>query len=428
MNRNSQPRRLFRILCLLTFLLPASLSAQQYTPDTAYLAAQRNEQQQKAEDFRRWAGRLRSDELGIQVASAGKYFRYGKVVWSPDGAYFLIMSDRNLYLVESSSGFIVRTLVEGAIDKHIMYFRFSDDGKNVIYTQTGGREDGNAINYSVFEIGSGRQIQSLRLSGHQGHPSGTDLSGDKDRLVTCSNDNHVMLWDLKTGRKLQDFSGFHFNYSSVQFSPRDETVLLANLGAADSGIKLLNMESGEIEQEWEGIRPSTWSPDGRYLAFTSNDNKTITLADAATGRIIRTFSHEREIKDVQISEDGRFLISNAYGKIYRWNIAAGNMDWESSDIYNHRISLTPDNSKIAITGDYDRTLVMLDAGDGKERCRLEPAATALNTLRIGPRRKNILLLRNERTDGTVRPCDRTDHPNLCPSEHSENRTQKQRDS
>jgi WD40 repeat protein len=149
-----------------------------------------------------------------------------------------------------------------------------------------------------------------------------------DWLVTaCDEDDRLQIWDVAT----------RWRRKVIQ-APKDTLLALA---VSPDGTRICSLCVGGNAIEWDvatgaevarirmGARLDTktlaYSPDGRWLAGTSADEKTVCLWDARTHRLAAQFpGHESIIFSVAFSADSRLLASTSSdGTVRVWSAATG---------------------------------------------------------------------------------------------------------
>jgi len=107
------------------------------------------------------------------------------------------------------------------------------------------------------------------LKGHTGKVWKVCFNPQGTLLASCSNDLHIKLWNLTTGKCKFTLKGHEHNVSSIAFTP-----------------------------------------NGDYLVSTSYD-KTLRVWQVSDGRGIKTLEgHEDRVLDVSVSEKGDMMISS----------------------------------------------------------------------------------------------------------------------
>jgi WD40 repeat protein len=115
-------------------------------------------------------------------------------------------------------------------------------------------------------------VSEKHLSGHRDFVSGLAFSPDGTILASGSMDGTIRLWDTATGAALSQLPGHMEEVTDVAFCPDGRT--LASVGRKNS-VKFWHLAthrellSVDFPQAGAYLR---FSPDGRYLAVTAEDN------------------------------------------------------------------------------------------------------------------------------------------------------------
>ena len=161
------------------------------------------------------------------------------------------------------------------------------------------------------------------LTGHSDYVYSVAISPDGKYLASGADDGTVIIWDAKSGQRLQTFKGHSYCVNSVCWSTdgkylasgsNDGTVIIWD---ANGGLRLQTLEG-----HYSYVKSVCWSPDGKYLASGSGD-KTVIIWDAKSGQRLKTLEgYSSTVLSVSWSPDGKYLASGADGIIkgkYIWN-------------------------------------------------------------------------------------------------------------
>jgi WD40 repeat protein/serine/threonine protein kinase len=150
-----------------------------------------------------------------------------------DGLLAASGSGPNILLVDPKSGQVIRTLSTCTIDVPevaIHSLAFSPDGRQLLSA-------GNAIGIQLWNVDSGKLIQEFH--GHSSDVFAAIFHPDGQRIVSAGRDRTVRVWDPVHGDELAQLLG-HTNYIfSLSFSP-DGTTLAS--GSGDFSIRLWESE------------------------------------------------------------------------------------------------------------------------------------------------------------------------------------------
>jgi WD40 repeat protein len=126
-------------------------------------------------------------------------------------------------------------------------------------------------------------IPCTTMRGHTDYVYGVaHLPGGK-RIITCSADGSLRLWDLESGAQIggewRD-EGDKAGIKTMALSPNGK--ILAS-GSDDGTVSLWNIEMGKVVLKWkaEGVRLVCWSPDGERVNTVSGsrDGPTVRVWD-----------------------------------------------------------------------------------------------------------------------------------------------------
>lgn len=301
---------------------------------------------------------------------------------NPDGTQLATASrDGTVRIWDITSSGASEWFTLAAHSDMVYSFALTPDGK---YLATSSL-DGTA---KVWELASGKEL--LTITGHGSPLFGIDMSTDGRLLATAGYDNTVKIWNLDLSNTataadlLHTISG-HTNapvvgnlfpgLTSVAFSP--DYTKLATGGVAGkamiwdvkSGLKLLSVQA---DPDGSGITNLALSPDGKYLATTSDDisgNSFAKIWDATSGDEISTFSGQGtgRIFGLAFSQDGkRVATGGEAGTLKIWDLKTGA---EQLDLIGHTsaiisIDFTSDG-KYLVTSSLDGTARVWEALSGK---------------------------------------------------------------
>jgi len=194
------------------------------------------------------------------------------VVWSPDSKTVVSGEDGGIVFWEAATH---RQLGYRVERDRIWALAFSSDGRflgsagnNLVVTIW--KAGGQAIPFKT--LGSPREQYNWELT-----PAGLSFSPDGTLVATCTLENSVTIWDLKSGQPLTPILYGHTeSVSSLDFS-RDGKILAS--GSNDGEIRLWDVEThepiGTLIGQQKAIKSIAFSPKAGTLASAGEDGSII---------------------------------------------------------------------------------------------------------------------------------------------------------
>jgi len=234
--------------------------------------------------------------------------------------------------------------LEGFFVSHFAVF--SPDGKKIAAAGSQRIIDENtALFYArvlIWDVDSGKIVQ--QLEGHTQRVNTVDFSHDGKTILTSSRDGTARIWDTETGKELQKievnkgydpFSPDGNRVSAAFFSPDGKTMMTAGAFSLtgsiekDGTIRLWDISSGKELRKLEG-HPKwndsvAFSPDGKKIATTGPDG-TARLWVVETGEELQKFGKETDWKRINFSAfspDGKTIVTVEDDTMIIWDVETG---------------------------------------------------------------------------------------------------------
>ncbi|MGD9145760.1 MAG: CHAT domain-containing protein, partial [Anaerolineae bacterium] len=291
----------------------------------------------------------------------------------------------------------------------------------------------------VWDAGTGAELSTL---SHQAELEYVTWDGDRQRILTVTDDGTLHVWDAATGTQLLSLP--HDGWvGDLARDPDGSRYLTADCAApdADGGceegvVRVWDAETGSqlltLEPQ-EGFNSLLWSPDGRLIltssyhgtaygwdaatgeqrfaveAFSDAENDRFnadgsrvligdTVYDTATGSKLLEVIHRGGTLDKSLSQDGSLVLSSGWdGRARLWDAKSGQpLHSLSHDLVVHQATWNDDETLI-LTSSGDRTARIWDAQSG-DLLFILPSSGSVQKALWSPDEKHILTVRG---DGVV---------------------------
>ena len=231
----------------------------------------------------------------------------------------------------------------------------------------------------VWRLSDGLLVQRLLEQGHTGEINSVAFSPGDLRLVSGSNDNTAIVWNVKSGHALLRLEGHVDRVQSAAYSLDGSRIAT---GSRDSSVKIWDASSGtclhSIDLSEKAFRV-TFTPDGARLAVMLDNRGAI--CDVQSGTLIAVLGHDggRNMYLSLPQQGDRVFTSTDNGKAKVWSAVTGEelLELREHTGIIHSVAFSPDGAEVAIASD-DRTVVTYDSWTGQRRRVYQMSSLALS--------------------------------------------------
>jgi len=183
------------------------------------------------------------------------------------------------------------------------------------------------------------------------------FSPDGHMLATWSFHENVRLLNADTGHPIHSFPVKGEYPDSVSFSPNGRHLAF---GSNDIAVNVWDVATGNMKYS---LRANGWgsdpaartmavSPDSRLLATLGSTVDSLLIWNLQSGKLVRRLDeHNGEIKSYAFSPDGKTIASSSSdGMLQLWNIRDGTLTHRLQSSRSGRIIFSPDGQNLALVG------------------------------------------------------------------------------
>ena len=243
-----------------------------------------------------------------------------QVSLTPDGKFFALHGNQNLYLFDAATGQEVRRFASpvGQFGRTLetATFAFSADGTKLACTDNG--------NVTVWNL-AGQALQRLQVD--TGKAVAVALSPEGQFLAAGTSNGHILIWDVHAGKLLHNLQDSHGSLPIylLAFSPNGKT--LASQQHIVTQVRLWDVRSGRDLAPLTGpttpVDSVALSPDGSHMVATDRDGKIWHWTRKEASQLYRFTGVQPNFGasgNVSILADGKTALLNK-GTIYLWDLS-----------------------------------------------------------------------------------------------------------
>ena len=265
----------------------------------------------------------------------------------------------------------VNQIVSFPIDKE--YVRGRPDGVRSMLFSRDGKElyVGTRSGWiRVFDMVSFRETRQWR--GHGDYVFRLRLTSDENSLLSCSKDHFLKKWSLE-GQLMNEI---HHDCELTDFVVVNNSLDPISSHVAVAGTKPLWLRESDLTEDFVTVNDSTARPiDAQVVArypdgegWIRDSGSTFQALNAQSQNPIRTFidrrrkyKHLGELHGMEISADGRWLVTTNSQSVKLWDLASSDRVSELSSGSRGRVTARfhPTQNVLAVSGDQKITVYEL---------------------------------------------------------------------
>jgi RNA polymerase sigma factor (sigma-70 family) len=282
---------------------------------------------------------------------------------------------------------LLRATLEGP-NGWVAGLAFAPDGKTLV---AAGGPSGKAGEGVLWDISGTVPRERAKLQGHPWQVMRVEFAPDGSSFVTVGGDGTIKIWKADTGRE-QATLPFKAGLPAGA-SARDGKTLAVRRGSdlhfldlTDGGFK----ETASLKGPSKDDRPAAISPDGKLIAYSNDEDGTLTLRERATGREIASIVHGFPNFLLVFSPDSKLFVTGGLtladerGGVTLWEIATkrGKYTFQGGKAAS-RAAFSP-NGKILAMGNGDGSVYLWDVASGQGRGTFQAHTGPVVSLAFAP--------------------------------------------
>ena len=164
------------------------------------------------------------------------------------------------------------------------------------------------------------------LVGHEETVTQVEFTPDGTKIVSCSKDKTVRIWDARTGLEQRVLRGHTERVLTVAVSP--DNLLIAS-GGEDGTVRVWQVQTGRevlcLKGSGDIVTHVAFSPDGGQIVSSTRKNHAVYVWDVQNGHeLIHFAGHKDDVNCAAFSPDGLAIASgDSNGWLIAWDLRTG---------------------------------------------------------------------------------------------------------
>lgn len=240
--------------------------------------------------------------------------------YSPNGNYLALDGRQSIYVYDMTTRQRMTNISKPQLPPGYVFtgLAISPDGTRVVGA-TGNPDEAEAPAGEIILWDAASGVELLRYPvEHTRTINSVAISPDGRSVLTASDDNTLILWDLESGQVLKRFAGHTDDVNIGLFSP-DPTNPFVLSASDDTTIILWDLDSAQPLRRFQGhIQPITGlnlSPDGRRMVSATVDNSLIVWRIETPQEVIDWVLANRYVKPFAPDECNQYQVRNCNANI-----------------------------------------------------------------------------------------------------------------
>jgi WD40 repeat protein len=316
--------------------------------------------------------------------------------FSPDGKYIATVSlDKTIRVLDGTDPKKLVTCQQHT--EGVVAVKFSPDGK---YLATASL-DATAGLGVMSKDGS---ISNFKLLHHNRPVVAIDFSRDGKFLATASTDGSVQIWNAKNYQTVAFLKDKAY-VRAVSFSPSGRYLAAVSL---DNEVRVWDWNNHKFDQKFillpqKNVVAIAFSPkNGKYLAAASADG-TVQVWDTTNSKEIARLKHQTYVMAIKFSPDGRYLATVSLenkAKVWKWEVdRKGQKPLSLPQDNVVAVAFSPSDGKYLATASNDGTGQVWETANGKNLTKV-PHRNSVVDIAFSPVDHKYLVTAG--ADGTVK--------------------------
>ncbi|GMH83913.1 hypothetical protein TrST_g9417 [Triparma strigata] len=226
-------------------------------------------------------------------------------------------------------------------------------------------------NYNTWEL-------KVTLEGHAKCVNAAIMSKDGTRVVSCSLDETIIVWDVDKGEEIYRIALEKKTPFALAWAP-DEKMFYA--GGRTGALKQYSLETGEETKDFIGLTNFVFAlavtSDGKKIVSGSFDNNVVVWDVESCRKLKILRGHSKDVKSVAITPDDKSIVSGSGdGNVIVWDMEDGELLQTFRNFKTvTSVAIHPSGEMIA-TGSTDKKLKLWSLKSNSLLCTFHGAHTS----------------------------------------------------